>query len=141
MAASRIASSRASTSAARLAQHRAVPVAHGDHRLAADVDVHLDDVRAVRAVEDEQHVVAVGIELGPLAELAGVLDRERIEAEHVAEGVDLRRARLLEVQPEELLPLAQAPDELDVEGVEDLHAAEPTAAAARPARCAGVGPR
>ena len=39
---------------------------------------------APRAVEDQEHVVVVVVELGALTELLGVLDREGVKPEEIA---------------------------------------------------------
>jgi hypothetical protein len=65
--------------------------------------VQLDDpvvVRCSAIVDDEDEVVVI-VELGPLVEVLGVLDRERMEFEHIAEDLKVLVARLIEVEPEE----------------------------------------
>ena len=54
--------------------------------------MHLDEPVLVGrgAVDDEEHVVVVVVDLRPLAEVLGVLDRERVELEDVAQD---RRSR------------------------------------------------
>ena len=42
---------------------------------------------AADGVEDEQEVVAVEVELRPLAELGRVLERDGMQAEHLAGGL------------------------------------------------------
>jgi hypothetical protein len=46
-------------------------------------------------------VVVVLVDLGALAEVLGVLDRERVELEDVAEDREVRVVGLVEVEPEE----------------------------------------
>jgi len=53
-----------------------------------------------RAVEHEQHVVAVVVDLRPLVELLQVLADELVPAEPVGERVDLLRCRAGDVEPE-----------------------------------------
>jgi hypothetical protein len=59
---------------------------HRDDRPSADEDVHLDRLGLAPPVEasaeeDEQHVIAVVVQLRSLAETPGVLERERVESE------------------------------------------------------------
>ena len=75
---------------------RALVAPDGDHEAAGEVDVDLERLggprriaRGAGRVEDEQQVVAVRVELRPLAELARVLDRHRVQVERLAE---LRRS-------------------------------------------------
>ena len=65
--------------------------------------MHLHEavVVGVGAVDDEEDVVAVLVELRALAEVLRVLERERVEAEDVAQDREVLRAGLLEVEPEE----------------------------------------
>ena len=84
-------------------------------------------------VEDEQHVLAVGVELRALAELDRVLDRDRVQAEHLAHRLDVLGRRVGEVEPEELVALAQLGELVVVDGLENLHLARdyPRAATVR----------
>ena len=86
-------------------------------KLAGEVEVDLQRLGRplrvpghARRVEDQQHVVAVGVELRPLAELARVLERDRVQAERLAEPLDLLVVGDDEVDPEELVALAQPRD-------------------------------
>jgi hypothetical protein len=65
--------------------------------------VDLDQTVLVRRgpVDHEEDVVAVLVELGPLPELLGVLDRERMELEDVPQDLEVVRVGLVEVEPEE----------------------------------------
>ena len=91
---------------------------------AGEVHVDLDRRVAVGPVEHDERALAVVVDLGALAELLGVLDapgagismssRERVEV-----GV----ARVVEVEPEELLALVQGADGVGVDPVEQLHLA------------------
>jgi hypothetical protein len=93
-----------------------------------DVDVDLDGLEQALAgaapaadrVEDEQDVVPIGVELGALAELDRVLDRDGVEPERLAERLDLVLAGVGEIEPEELVALAQAGELLAVDGLEDV---------------------
>ena len=58
---------------------------------------------APRPVEDEEDVIAVVVELGALAEVVGVLQRERVEAEDLAQLCQLIGVGVVEVQPEEVV--------------------------------------
>src|SRR5205814_8603192 len=51
--------------------------------------------------DDEQRVVVEGLELGPLPELARVLQRERVQLEDVAQQREIGLAGVLDVEPEE----------------------------------------
>jgi Zn-dependent protease with chaperone function len=68
-------------------------------------------------------VVAVGVELRPLVELDGVLDRDGVQAEQLAEHLDLVRARTGDVEPEELVALAQLGDAVVIDALQNLHGA------------------
>ena len=101
-------------------------------------------------VEDEQHVLAVGVELRPLAELDRVLDRDRVQAERLAERLDLLGARVGEVEPEELVALAQLGEAVAVDALENLHLARayPRGGSVRPVtlpvgayKLEGISPR
>ena len=65
--------------------------------------VHLDQAVLVArgAVDDEEDVVAVFVELGPLAEVLGVLDRERMELEDISQDLEVVGLGLMKVEPEE----------------------------------------
>ena len=65
--------------------------------------------------------MAVGVELRPLPELARVLERDRVQAQGLAELLDLSVRRAREVDPEELVALAQLGDLLDIDVGEDVH--------------------
>ena len=68
--------------------------------------MHLDEAVLVGdgAVDDEEDVVAVVVDLRALAEVLGVLDRERVELEDVAEDLEVLRVGLVEIEPEERSP-------------------------------------
>ena len=98
------------------AGRRAPAVPHGEDEPVADEDddgAGLDDLAAVgarvvldvaeRAHGQEQHGL-VALELGPLPDVGGVLDGERVEAEDVPEEHELAHARGVHGDPEE--PLA-----------------------------------
>ena len=67
------------------------------------------------AVEDEQRVVAVVVELGPLTERTGVVKRKRVEAKQVPQLLHLRVVGSVEVEPEEAVLAQQLPDPLLVD--------------------------
>ena len=95
-----------------------------------------------RAVEDDQQVVVVGVELRPLAELERVLERHRMQAERRAEALDLLVGGGDEVDPEELVALTELRDLRFVDRREDVHGARPSQPRARerprPPRAAGA---
>src|SRR6185503_8487039 len=102
-------------------------------------------VVVVDAVEDQQRVVAVVVELGLLAELLDVFDGERVPAQQRGELVDLRLAGLQEIEPEELVGGEQPFDAAAVDAPEGLHpGAESTrlrlAPSPRPARRSARAP-
>ncbi len=74
-------------------------------------DVHVDLAQRTRvgrvvpvgAVVDEEHVVVVVVELGPLAEFVGVLERERMKAEDAPQLLQVVSVRRGQVKPEELV--------------------------------------
>ena len=86
--------------AVQLVELGAAPAPHGHDPAAADHEVDLDELRLVvarvlglrlpHAVEDDQHLVAVAVELRPLSEVLHVLERERVPAEALAERGELR---------------------------------------------------
>jgi hypothetical protein len=88
------------------------------------------------AIDDEDKV-AVVVELGPLVEVLGVFDRERMKLEHVAEDLNVPLARLIEVEPEKVAAREQLRDLVTIEA--DLVAAftvsDVTGRGARAVRC------
>lgn len=70
------------------------------------------------AVEDEEPVVAVVVELRSLAEVGGVLERERMKLEDLTELIDLRGARVRQVGPEEPAARGVVADAVGVQGRE-----------------------
>ena len=98
-------------------------------------------------VEDEQQVVVVGVELRPLAELARVLERHRMQAERLAEALDLLvgRARRGRARRTRRARAARAICGSSIDG-EDVHGARPWQPRARgrrttSARAAGASGR
>ena len=81
--------------------------------------------RAARRVEDEEHVVAVVVELRPLAELDRVLERDGVQAEDLADRLQVLGGRLGQVEPEELVALVQLGQPLAIDGFQHLHGREP----------------
>ena len=75
----------------------------------------------MRSEEDDQHLLAVAVELRPLSEVLHVLQRERMPAEAPRESVELFVGRIDEVEPEELVARDQRVDRLLVDAVEHLH--------------------
>jgi hypothetical protein len=91
--------------------------------------VHLDQTVLVRdgAVDDQEDVVVVVVELRALPEVLRVLDRERMELEHVAQDREVFLGRPVEVDPEERAAGEQAlgafageVDLADLVGVDDV---------------------
>ena len=82
---------RALIAAPDLGEGGTVIVVDGDEEALGVEAVHLDQPVVVRrrAVHDEEDEVVVVIELGPLAELLRVLDRERMEPEDVAQDLEV----------------------------------------------------
>ena len=90
--------------------------------------------RVARCPVDEQHRVAVAVELRPLPELARVLERELVQAEQLARRSRSASAGRGEVEPEELVARRAAPRCGRVDLGQDLHR-RPTL----PGRGAAVG--
>ena len=82
-----------------------------DQVLARDEQVHLAQRLRVlgamppRAVEHEEDVVAVVVELGALTEVLGVLERQRVKTEQLVQAIEVLATRGREVQPEEVVAL------------------------------------
>ena len=92
----------------QLVQLRAGAMVERDDVAAAEEGVDLDQHLAALgagAVVDEEHVVVVVVELGPLTEVLGVLKSQRMKVEQVAEEPDRLGARSFQVEPEELVAL------------------------------------
>ena len=80
-----------------------------DHVLARDEQMHLAQ-RVLRvipagAIEHQEHVVAVVVELGPLVKLLAVLDRQRVKAEQLLQLAQLLVAGRCQIQPEEMVAI------------------------------------
>ena len=106
---------------------RGGPAVHGDDAPLGQVEVDLDGVVALGAlqgaVEDDQQAVAVVVDLRALAELLAVLDGQGREIEEVAQLGELVVRRRVEVEPEELAAVAERANPVGVEVVEDVHPA------------------
>ena len=65
--------------------------------------MHLDQTVLVGcgAVDDEEDIVAVVVELGSLTEVLRILDRERMELEDISQDLEVVRLGLMKVEPEE----------------------------------------
>jgi hypothetical protein len=107
--------------------------------------MHLDEPVVVwcGAIDDDQDEVVVVVELGPLVEVLGVFDRERMKLEHVAEDLKVPLAWLIEVEPEKVAAREQLRDLVTIEA--NLGAAltvnDVTDRGARAVRCdAGASP-
>ena len=105
--------------------------------------MHLNEPVVVwcSAIDDDKNEVVVVVELGPLVEVLGVFDRERVKLEHIAEDLKVPLARLIEVEPKKVAAREQPLDRVTIEV--DLAAAlivdDVTDRGARPIRCsAGI---
>src|ERR1035438_5184689 len=65
---------------------------------------------APRAVEDQEYVVAVVVELRALTKVLGVFERERMKPEQFAQLREILMTRGREVQPEEVITLKVVAD-------------------------------
>ena len=99
---------------AHLGERGRVVAMDRDEELLAVEAVHLDELVLVgrRAEEDEKGEVVVVVDLRPLAEVLGVLDRERMELEELAEDREVVGGRTVEVEPEEAAAREQLLDAL-----------------------------
>jgi hypothetical protein len=76
----------------------------GHDRFRAHEHVHLHRLRLLvvveaGAIEDEQQMVVVVVDLRPLAEAARVPEGQRMKPEQLAEGVDVCLAGCAEIKP------------------------------------------
>jgi hypothetical protein len=71
------------------------------HLVVEPVDQGL--VQVAGAVGHQGDEVVVVLDLRPLVELLRVLDRERVDLEHLAQQGDRVRARVFQVQPEQVV--------------------------------------
>ena len=99
---------------------------HREDEQAGDVEVDLDPrvldlVAQRRRVEDHEDVLRVGVDLRALAELARVLERDRVQVEVLAELGEVRVGRVVQVEPEEVVGVAQRGEVRPVRLGEDLH--------------------
>ena len=94
---------------------------HGDQVTRAEEAVDLDQpvLVLVGPVGDDEREVAEGVDLGPLAEVVGVLHGQRVEAEEVAEQGQILGRGPVEVEPEELAVLEVAIQQVAVQAVVD----------------------
>ncbi len=77
-------------------------------------------VGAPGRVEDDEDVVLVDVDLRPLAELARVLLRHRVQPERPADALELVRRGRAEVEPEELVTRQLGGDLAVVDLCQDL---------------------
>jgi hypothetical protein len=88
-----------------VADRAQLDVRQGDEEVLADEDVQLGGVQPAdglvveREVEDDEEVLGVLVDLGPLAPGEDVLDVELVEAEALGQLGDLEGARPLGVHP------------------------------------------
>src|SRR5262249_49366705 len=102
---------------ANLGERGAVVVVNRDEAAFGIEAVHLDQAVLVLdgPVDDDEDEVVGFVDLRPLSERLGVLDRERVEAEGVPEDLEVGGFRLVEIEPEELARAEQLLDVLTVE--------------------------
>jgi hypothetical protein len=76
---------------------------HRDEEVLGVEAVHLQQllVQVACAVDDDRDEVVVVLDLRPLVELHGVLDRERVDLEYLAEQGEHLVVDALQVQPEQ----------------------------------------
>ena len=100
--------------ATQVGEGGAVVVVHGEQVLPGDEAVHLDEAVhvGVGAVGDEVDVPVVLFQLGPLAEVLGVLDGQGVEAEGLSQQPELLGRRLMQVEPEELTSVEVSRDDV-----------------------------
>ena len=116
----------------------------GDEVLAGDEQVHLVQRLGVlgavapSAVEDEKDVIVVVVELGALAEMLGVLERERVKAEDLPQLGELVGAGAVEVEPKELIAPRVIPDARLVDAGEARHHESKLFACGLRRRCFGL---
>ena len=93
----------------RARERRALVLPDRHEEVLREEAVDLDEVVGVRrgTVDDEEDEVVVLVGLRSLAEVDGVLDRERMEAEDLADELQLLRVDAVEIEPEELLVVPQ----------------------------------
>src|SRR5436190_22983445 len=91
-----------------------------------------------RSVEDEEDVIPVVVELWSLAELLGVLERERVKAEDVAQAFELLGCRRGQVEPEEVVAVEVGTDPLLVDLREGRDDQPELLAGFLPCRCSGL---
>ena len=86
---------------------------------AVQLDEPVGVLVARRPEHDEEDVPFVVVDLRPLAEPPRVLERQRVEAELLAQDLEVVRLRRLDVQPEEAAPREQLrdPAALEVQAV------------------------
>src|SRR6185503_12479151 len=107
---------------AELREDRALALVHGDQPLLRVEAVHLDrrEAGATAGVvdgpeDDEEREVVVLLDLRALAELARVLQRERVQVEGLLQQLEVGLAGIVDVEPEED---AVAQPRLDALGVD-----------------------
>ena len=72
----------------------------------------------VDAVDDEADVPLVMLALGPLGERADILDRQRMQMQHLAEPAELIRLWVVQVEPKELVGLYVLREPIEVARLE-----------------------
>ena len=97
---------------------------NGDQVLAAYEQVHLAQrvgisaLMAPGAIEDEENVVVVVVELGALAEVLDVLERERMKSEDLAQLRKLFVPGRGEIEPEEMVAVEMVANVRFIDAVE-----------------------
>jgi hypothetical protein len=92
------------TGTAHGVEGRARRATQRDQEPGAAVAVHFDRLvqLLIEAVADQQRPVPVNLQLGALAKLLGVLDRQRVQAQAGGQLVNDLVGRVLDIQPERL---------------------------------------
>jgi hypothetical protein len=100
-----------------LSEGRTVVMVNSDEEALRIKAVNLDEAVVVRSgtADDQEDEIVVVVELRPLPELLRILDRQRVESEHLPENVEVIMVGLVEVEPEELIPSKQLLDRLPAE--------------------------
>ena len=90
------------------------------------------------AVEDEEDVVVVVVELRALAEVLGVLERERVKAEQLLQLIELVAVGRGQVEPEEVVAVQVIADRRLIDLGEARHGEPKLIACLLRTRCLGL---
>lgn len=83
--------------------------------------MHLGQLGSLDAIEDDQRVLVVAVELRSLTELPRVLDRQFVDAEQLAELVEFLDRGIEQIEPEELVAGQPLLDLGVIRRFEELH--------------------